>query len=146
MTDSIYSRYFLENAVKEISPQPGESMKAIVVNHESWPGVDDIKCNFAFIPVMKPGLMPDPPHTHDTDEFLYFLPGDAQNINDFQAEIEIALGEQWEKYVITKPTVLYIPRGLQHCPLYIKKVNKPFFFGHIMSSPKYEKTSNSDQT
>jgi hypothetical protein len=144
MTELKYSQYFLD-AVKEMSPKPGESMQGVVVGMDSWPGISDITCNFAFLPVTKPGLMPDPPHTHDTDEFLYFLPANPLDMNDFQAEIEIALGEEWEKHVMTKPTVLYIPRGLQHCPLNIKRVDKPFFFGHIMNTPKYTKTLVSDQ-
>jgi hypothetical protein len=41
--------------------------------------------------------------------------------------------------VITSPAILYIPKGLQHCPIYVKKVEKPFLFGHVMPAAAYAK-------
>jgi hypothetical protein len=139
MTDTKYGQYILRGPAKQIGPQPGKTSSGIVVNAESWPGVSGIECNFAFICVSEPCLMPDPPHKHDFDEFLYFFPTDPTDMNNLGAVVEIALGEEWEKHVIETSFVLYLPKGLQHCPLNIKKVDRPFYFGHIMMTPKYVK-------
>jgi hypothetical protein len=138
-TDTRYGQYFLKSPAKPIGPDPTKAQPGIVVDAESWPGVTGINTNFAFLYVSKPGLMPDPPHKHDFDEFLYFFSSDPANMNDLGAEVEIALGEEWEKHVMDTSFVLYIPKGLQHCPLNIKKVDRPFYFGHIMMNPKYFK-------
>jgi len=47
------------------------------------------------------------------------------------AEVEIALGEEWKKNIITTSAIVYLPKGLQHCPINVKIVDRPFLFGHI---------------
>jgi hypothetical protein len=76
------------------------------------------------------------PHVHQGHEVLCFVGGDPENINDFDAEIEIKLGEEGEAYIITTPTVLSLPRGLVHSPLTFKRVTKPVFFIEVTSIPK----------
>lgn len=68
------------------------------------------------------------------DEFLFFIGCDTTNIDDFRAYIEMALGEEWEINIIDTTSIVYLPAGLQHCPINVKKVDKPFWFGHIMLS------------
>jgi hypothetical protein len=82
--------------------------------------------------------VPDKPHVHTFDEVWIFMGSDMTNARDFDAEIEVYLGEEGEKYVIKRPTVLEIPRGLVHCPLIFKKVNKPVLFVNLPLTPKYK--------
>jgi hypothetical protein len=89
-------------------------------------------------------LLPDPPHKHDFDEYLFFIGGNIMNMEEFDAEIEIAIGEEWERYIIDSTSVIFLPQGLQHCPIYIKRVGKPFLFGHIMLSGKYTTDKGGD--
>lgn len=83
------------------------------------------------------------PHTHNGSEILCFVGGDPKNIRDFDAEIEIALGEEGEVYTITSPSVVSIPGGLVHGPLRFKRVTKPVFFLEVTLVPdgKYDITS-----
>jgi hypothetical protein len=77
-------------------------------------------------------------HKHDVDEYLIFLGASLPDlIGSFDGEIELFLGEELEKHVITKATVLYIPRGLQHCPLEIKVLRKPMMFSALMLAPYF---------
>jgi len=76
--------------------------------------------------------------THDFDEFLCFASGNPHNMNEFQAKIEIELGEKNEKRLITEPTVLYLPKGFSHGKIIVKKVDKPFSYIKICL-PKYSK-------
>ena len=77
-------------------------------------------------------------HKHDVDEYLIFLGASLPDlIGSFDGEIELFLGEELEKHVITKATILYIPRGLQHCPLEIKVLRKPMMFTALMLAPYF---------
>lgn len=76
-------------------------------------------------------------HAHDFDEYLFFFGGNMANIKEFDAEVELCLGDEEEKHIITRPAVVYIPRGFRHCPLNFKIVNKPIMFMDISISPAY---------
>jgi hypothetical protein len=139
VTETKYGKYIKREPVKMPTPRQRQAYPGVVVNEEMWSEMSASNCNFAFMCVSEAYLMPDPPHKHPYDEFLYFIGGDPTNVKDFGAEIEIALGEEWEKHTITTTSIVYIPKGLQHCPINVKRVDKPIFFGHIMLSSKYEK-------
>ena len=77
-------------------------------------------------------------HKHDVDEYLIFLGASLPDlIGSFDGEIELFLGEELERHVITKATILFIPRGLQHCPLEIKVLRKPMMFSALMLAPYF---------
>ncbi len=77
-------------------------------------------------------------HHHDVDEYLFFLGAQLPDFTaNFDAEIEIFLGNEYEKHVITKPTVLFIPRGMEHNPLNIKRLGKPMLFSALLCAPYF---------
>ena len=78
----------------------------------------------------KPHLMVSTTHVHDCDEHLFFLGTNFEDMNDFDAEIELYMGEEGEKYIITAPTIVYVPAKMIHCPLNFARINKPVFFFH----------------
>jgi hypothetical protein len=63
-------------------------------------------------------------HTHDYDEILGFMGSDVNNVTGLGGEIEIWLED--EKYIITKSFMVFIPKGMKHCPIIIRKVDRPF--------------------
>jgi hypothetical protein len=93
----------------------------------------------AWVGLTKPLFMIKEGHTHDYDEYLFFWGANAEDINEFDAEAELCLGEEEEKHIIREPTVVYVPAGLKHCPLDFKIVNKPIMFMDISISLVYEK-------
>ena len=76
------------------------------------------------------------PHTHEGHEILCFVGGNPENIGEFDAEIEIELGEEGEVQTITSPSVVSLPPGLVHGPLTFKRVDKPVFFIEVTVLPK----------
>jgi len=94
-----------------------------------------------FIHVTEPVLMEDKPHSHDFDMYLYFLGRD--DMADFSAEIEMGFGEEQEIHTITTPSSVYVPKGLIHCPLHFKRVDKPILFVHATIASKYVKRNPS---
>ena len=93
--------------------------------------------SLTFTHITEPVLMEDKPHSHDFDIYLYFLGRD--DMADFGAEIEMGFGEEQEIHTITKPSSIYVPKGLIHCPLNFKRVDKPVLFVHATIAAKYVK-------
>jgi hypothetical protein len=81
-------------------------------------------------------------HTHDADETLGFAGSDIQNPDDLGAEIELWLED--EKFVLTRSCLVFIPRGTKHCPLFVRKVERPFFFFGSTVGENYERTWEED--
>jgi len=86
----------------------------------------------------KPTVAHDEAMVHDFDQFLWFIGGDPTNVRDFGAEVELSLGEEQRKHVIDSTSIVYIPKGLVHCPLHYKNVKKPFVVLDMSMTPKYE--------
>ena len=81
-------------------------------------------------------------HAHDYDQILLFLGGNPTNFFEFGAEIEIPLGQEAEKHIIDTSTIVFIPKGLLHCPLEFKRVDKPILFMHLSLSPEYTRATD----
>jgi hypothetical protein len=94
----------------------------------------------AWIGITEPLFMMKESHAHDYDEYLFFWGTNGADIEEFGAEVELCLGEEEEKHIITKPCIVYLPRGLKHCPLNFKVVNKPILFMDISISPEYKRS------
>ncbi len=58
-------------------------------------------------------------------------------VGSFDGEIEIFLGKEYERHIITQATVLYIPRGFEHNPMDIKKLNKPMMLSALHLAPYF---------
>ncbi len=94
--------------------------------------------NMGFRYYVKPFKMELQSHHHDVDEYLFFLGGQLPDLTaNFDAEIEIFLGPEYERHIITRPCILYIPRGLEHNPMDIKRVGKPLLFMPLLLAPYF---------
>jgi hypothetical protein len=63
-------------------------------------------------------------HTHDYDEILGFMGSDVNNATELGGKIEIWMED--ERYILTKSFMVFIPKGMKHCPIIIRKVDRPF--------------------
>ena len=54
--------------------------------------------------------------------------------------IEYYLGDEGEKLVITRPSIVFIPAGMTHCPLTYTRVDKPIIFQNVAFTTEYLKT------
>jgi hypothetical protein len=136
-----YGKYFTTD-IREESTIPGviEGPSFGLRGARQIPGAN---ANFGWILITKPLFLDRNPHTHDGDEYLFFLGGQIpDSFSTFDAEIDFTMGEEQEKYVITQPTLVFIPSGLLHCPLQFCKINKPLLFGMLLLTPRYTKTQD----
>ena len=79
----------------------------------------------------------DVSHVHDNDEIIGFFGNDPDNPHDLGGEIEIWLED--EKQVITKSAMVFVPAGMKHCPLILKRVDRPIFHFTTVPDRRYIK-------
>jgi hypothetical protein len=131
MTQEKYSDLVIPKSFNHLEPWPDLE----------WAGEADYGSAVSFIitQIREPAVMEEYPHSHDFDMYLHFLSSDPDHMDELPAEIEIGLGEDREMYTITSPSSVYIPKGLIHCPLNFKRVDKPIFMFHTTIAPAYAK-------
>jgi hypothetical protein len=71
------------------------------------------------------------PHTHEFDEIISFFGSNMNDIKDLGGEIELWLED--EKFRLTKSCTVFVPKGMKHCPLIIKRIDRPIF--HFTCGP-----------
>jgi len=77
------------------------------------------------------------PHTHDRDEIIGFFGNDYTKPHDLGGEVEIWLED--EKQVITRSAMIFVPAGMKHCPLILKRVDRPIFHFTVVIAGRYIK-------
>ena len=133
MENSKYGKYFKKEPIWDGEFAPCISLK----RSGGWEGLDfklTWKC------ITEPHHLETDPHAHDFDQVLCFLGGNPLNVKDFQAEVEFSLGEEQEKHIIDSTTLVFIPKGMIHCPLYFRKVAKPVVFMNIALTAEYSRS------
>ena len=66
------------------------------------------------------------PHVHDYDEAIFFIGSDPRDFSELGAEVEMAIGEEQEKHVFNKATAVVVPKGVPHCPIVTKSIDRPY--------------------
>ncbi len=92
-----------------------------------------VECNWFW----KANQFSPPTHTHDFDEVLTFFGTNPEDPHDLCGEVELWLDD--EKHILTKSCVVFIPRGLKHCPMLIRRADRPIFHFSAGVSGKYAK-------
>jgi hypothetical protein len=80
-----------------------------------WPGSTDVY----------PETAEPNSHAHDYDETIAFFGTDFANPNDLGGEIEFWM--EGEKLILTRSCLIFVPKGMYHCPLVIHRVDRPIF-------------------
>jgi len=78
---------------------------------------------------------PVEPHSHDFDEVLAFFGTDPENPEDLCGEVELCLGD--EQHLLTKSCLVYVPKGLKHCPMIIRRADRPIFHFSTGNATEY---------
>ena len=84
---------------------------------------------------------PDKPHVHPYTEFLLFMGSDCNDLSHLGAEIEVYMGKEGERHVVTEPTIVVQPAGHPHLPQIVLRQQNPWIFcvirpwGHMGEKP-----------
>jgi mannose-6-phosphate isomerase-like protein (cupin superfamily) len=140
MTVSKYSKYVIQELrapfSAEATAEYSKFAKRILwIDEKVVPGAFQMTCSWYF----KSNEKSPPPHTHEVNEILGFFGNDPDDPYNLHGEVEFWLGDQ--KLIINKTTMVFIPAGLKHCPLIVKRVDKPLFHYSVVTSGHWDTTS-----
>ena len=138
MTETKYSKYFVTEPKGQVRADDGKLVfdKGILARKEEL----GAECVIAYQAFTKPWYnYVKKPHKHDFHQLICFLGSNPLDLYEFDAEIELYIGEEQEKHTITRSTIVSIPPFLEHCPLHFVKVDKPFIFLEVMFVGKYSR-------
>ena len=76
-------------------------------------------------------------HVHDSDEIIGFFGNNPEAPHDLGAEIEVWLED--EKHIITKSALIFVPGGMKHCPLILRRIDRPVFHFSTLTESHYVK-------
>lgn len=82
------------------------------------------------------------PHVHDFDEIIGFVGCNPESPHDLDGEIELWLED--EQYIITRSCLVFIPKGLKHCPMIFKRIEKPVLLMTIANRGMYGRESKDE--
>ncbi len=136
MQDKKYSNYFLTEPALRNQPKIPMPYPSAYIDSERHFGTQT-NFSMAWRYITEPMLFDRIPHSHPFDEFLCFMGGNLENMFDFDATIELSMGEECEVYLIEQAAVVHIPAGFVHTPLTFARVDKPVLFHPIALTPAY---------
>jgi hypothetical protein len=138
MNKSKYGKYIVfnpkpnresPNAGRTDAPGPDIGKFVFYVDHEYPPGANYMEGGW--LVKAYPDKVWARAHTHEFDELIGFYGSDMNDVNNLGGEIEIWLED--EKFILTKSCTIFVPKGMKHCPLIIKRIDRPIF--HFTASP-----------
>jgi hypothetical protein len=130
MVGNKYDKYFLKNA-----PPPGfKFVMGPILQRMDTRTIEG--SNFYFIHWVLPHEKPHmkighPPHIHSEAELLIHIGTNPENPDDLGAEVELYVGPEQERHVITESTVVFLPPNFIHGPWNPLKTIRPWIFIEI---------------
>jgi hypothetical protein len=79
-------------------------------------------------------------HTHPNDEVIVFAGTEPADVDYLGAEIQIDMGLEHERYIITEPTAVVVPAGMPHGNIVTRWVDHPFGLLLMSLGKKHETT------
>jgi hypothetical protein len=134
MAEVDYSKYIIREPLAfNIFPPYKPRMLFDSANHFPEMGFG-IRYTYIISPIVM-----ERPHAHDFDQFFCFM-GTPEDMQVFDGEVELYLGEEETKNIIDSTTVVFVPKGMIHCPIIWKRVSQPMMFINVVLSAKYTRT------
>jgi hypothetical protein len=142
MTEKKYQQYVFSDFREDHNHPNVMSPQAYFRGASQIPGAN---MNMGWQVLTDPMHLEREPHTHDVDEYLIFLGWKLPDVFEFDADIDFYLGEEQEHYTIDKATIIYIPKGMVHCPLNFRRIGIPILFHAILMAPQFIKEMNGEK-
>lgn len=140
MAETKYGKYFLN----ELKPEEREKGFGRNPRFLVWTDNDIIEgshCFSAMIMDEKSLSVFHGPHTHRDPEVLVAIGMNPDDPMDLGGELELCMGEEMEKHIINRTTLVYIPANLLHAPFRVTRVDRPFLFIQSQYTGKMTETS-----
>lgn len=142
-------------AVKKVANKYGKYVvpaPIMIIPHDGYPwnmvyahkGETQAPATLAFAYITEP-FEEGPPHKHDAHQIMCFVGSNLKDISEFDATVEIALGDELEIQTITSPSIVSIPPMMMHCPLRFTRIGKPLLFIEIVLQNAYGRVVDPSQ-
>jgi uncharacterized RmlC-like cupin family protein len=86
----------------------------------------------------KMGKEPYESEVHDFNEVMLWMGADTGDLSELGAEVELCLGEEKEKHMITSSQAVFVPGGFPHLPANAVRMNQRFLFLSISMTPEWK--------
>jgi mannose-6-phosphate isomerase-like protein (cupin superfamily) len=137
MTETRYGKYIVTQSkpagakLEEPKDTPDVMTPLVYLDNTIIAGAMYVECSWFW----KPTNYSPPPHTHDFDEVLAFFGSNLENPQELCGEVELWLGD--EQHILTKSCMVFVPKGLKHCPMNIRRADRPIFHFSTGNSSNY---------
>ena len=145
MAGTKYEKYFLSYKGEEptfgdykslLSQPPFPEIAGPQTYFRGSPALPGATANMGWQVFTAPVCWETIPHVHKYDEFLIFLGASLPDLcHSYDAEVDLWMGKELEKHTITSTTVVFIPKGVLHCPLNFRTIRKPVLFHALYLGP-----------
>jgi hypothetical protein len=108
-------------------PKPGEGgrIQLLYLDNEIVDNAMYAECVWIMPGKDYPSTAEPNAHAHDFDEVVTFIGNNVEDPYDLGGEIELWIED--ESQILTKSCLLFIPKGMYHGPLVIRRVDRPIF-------------------
>jgi hypothetical protein len=132
MAETKYGKY----VVTDLNKIPDAlGTRVYCLSGDVFEGAPYVDCAW-FWPQSKEVVVVDKGHTHAFGEVVTFFGANPADPTDLGGEIEFWIGD--EPHTITKSAVIFVPPGIQHCPLILKRVDRPIFHFATATDKNYK--------
>jgi hypothetical protein len=138
MPDSKYGKYIVtelqtpEYTPEAIAEYAKFATRILYLDDKVVEGAFQLNCSW----YRKPSNHLPVGHTHDCDEIIGFFSSDPSAPNDLGGEVEFWLED--EQHILTRSCLIFVPKGMKHCPLIIRRVDRPIFHFSTVTNGSYE--------
>ncbi len=112
----------------------GQSTRVMWLDDEVVPGAFYTECVW-FLPGMGSEQVKVEAHVHSFNEIVTFFGTNYEDLHDLGGEVELWLED--EKIIMTKSFLAFVPAGMRHCPLIIRRVDRPIFHFMVGTGKEY---------
>jgi hypothetical protein len=137
MVESKYAKYILTEPSPYAPPLhfPDNSLtRMIYLDDKLIEGAFNVICSW-LQPTKNSLEVLSAPHTHTCNEVIGFFGSNPDDHHDLCGEVEIWMED--EKQILTKSCMLYVPAGMNHNPLIIRRIDRPIFHFSVITDTVY---------
>jgi len=141
MSESKYGKYIVsELKTKRFTPEFAAryaqwATRVLWMDDQIVDGAFQMNCSW----YMRPPSFVTPEanaHTHDADEIIGFFGSNPLDPYELGGEIEFWLED--EQHFVRRSSLIFVPAGMKHCPLLIKRVDRPIFHFSTVTKGQYK--------
>jgi quercetin dioxygenase-like cupin family protein len=136
MSKGKYDKYVVQDFHDPFPPEVSKAYSKVAkrvlwIDEKIVPGAFQMNCSW----YLKSIPQGPPSHTHDVNEIVGFFGNDPEDPYNLHGEVEFWLGDQPQK--IDKTAMVFLPAGLKHSPLTVKRCDRPIFHFSVVTSGQW---------